>query len=47
MVAAYGVPSTGILAAALMVPPLILLFGLEEPSPGSYRQVVKPAEATG
>jgi MFS family permease len=47
MVAAYGVPSTGILAAALMVPPLILLFGLEEPSPGSYRQVVEPAEATG
>jgi MFS family permease len=46
MATAFGVPSTGLLAAALMVPPVVLLFGLEESRPGVYRRAVEPAEAT-
>lgn len=36
MGAALGVPSTGLLAAALTLPALVLLLGLHEPTPGQY-----------
>jgi MFS family permease len=37
MGAAFGVPSTGLLAASLMVGPVALLFSMDEPRPGVYR----------
>jgi MFS family permease len=37
MGAAFGVPSTGLLAAAVMIGPLALLFTMIEPRPGVYR----------
>jgi hypothetical protein len=44
MGAAFGVGSTGLLAASLMVVPVALLFTMHEPRPGVYR--ARPGEST-
>ncbi|HEV7663666.1 MAG TPA: MFS transporter [Chloroflexota bacterium] len=40
MGALFGIPSTGLLAVALMLGPLLMLLTLDEPEPGVYRQRV-------
>jgi hypothetical protein len=43
LAATFGLPSTGVLAMALMVVPIVLLLALREPTPGTYTR----AAATG
>jgi MFS family permease len=43
MGAAFGVPSTGVLAAALMIVPVTLLLTMQESRPGVYRSVPQQA----
>ena len=46
MAAALGLPSTGLLAMALMVAPIGLLLALREPSPGLYAPVPASGDAS-
>jgi MFS family permease len=43
MAEAYGMPSTGVLAACLLIAPLFLLLALREPRPGMYAAVAGAA----
>jgi MFS family permease len=45
MAAALGLPSTGLLAMALMIAPIGLLLALREPSPGLYAPVPASGDA--